>query len=219
MKIVILAAGKGTRMGELTRAIPKPLLSYQGKTLLQHKLAIVSPTTSEIVIVIGYLGTQIKEAVGDSYDGIPITYVTQHETLGTAHALWQCRHYLDQPFTVLMADDLYAKADIDALEAGGDDWAVLAHRSGAQERGGKCLIRPDGYLDEIYEDFEGTHPCPLIYSGVCHLTPEIFERDMVVLSNGEYGLPQTLSAFSKKKDIRVVETKDWKRITAPEDLV
>ena len=218
MKIVILAAGKGTRMGALTKDTPKPLLPYKGKTLLEHKLEILPESTTGIIIVIGYLGDKIRHALGQSYRGIPITYVEQHEMLGTAHALFACRPHLDEDMIILMGDDLYTKEDMDALAQNSDSWAVLAHQSGPNEKAGKCVIGSNGFLEEIYEDFEGTHPSPLAYTGVCRLSPEIFTKDMVALPNGEYGLPQTLSAFSRERNIRVITTADWKHMTTPEDL-
>jgi NDP-sugar pyrophosphorylase family protein len=219
MKAVILAAGKGTRMGELTKDTPKPLLKYKGKTLLEQKFEKLPQNTTGIVLVIGYLGDKIKEAFGDNYNGIPITYVEQREMLGTAHALWQCKEILDEPFMVLMSDDLYSEEDLDKianLKEG--EWAVLAYPDKPETKAGKIVKDERGNLKEIYEDFEGASEYTLIYTGVCLLTPEIFEKEMVQLSNGEYGLPQTFTQFAKEKEIRVFETKNWIRITSPEDL-
>ena len=115
MKIVILAAGKGARMNELTKNTPKPLLSYKGKNLLEHKLDMLPSDITEIIFVIGYLGEKIQEYFGNSYNSIPITYVEQKEMKGTAHALWQCKEYLNEPFIVLMGDDLYDAKDIKKL--------------------------------------------------------------------------------------------------------
>lgn len=72
MKIVILAAGKGARMNDLTNMTPKPLLKYEGKNLLEHKLDALPENITEIIFVIGYLGDQIKEYFKDSYKGTPI---------------------------------------------------------------------------------------------------------------------------------------------------
>ncbi len=72
---------------------------------------------------------------------------------------------------------------------------------------------------EIFEDFSGTSPYNLIYTGVCVLTPEVFTKEMFKLSNGEFGLPQSFTQFAKEKNIKVFETNDWVRITAPGDLV
>jgi len=219
MKVVILAAGKGTRMGELTKDTPKPLLKYKGKTLLEQKFEKLPESTTGIVLVIGYLGEKIKETFGDSWNNIPIIYIEQKEMLGTAHALWQCREVLDEPFIVLMSDDLYSEKDLNMMantEEG--KWAVLAYPDNPGVKAGKIVKDENGNLKEIYEDFDGTSEYNLIYTGVCYLTPEIFNKEMVQLSNGEFGLPQTITSFVGEKDIKVLETNEWIRITAPEDL-
>jgi NDP-sugar pyrophosphorylase family protein len=218
MKIVILAAGKGTRMNELTKSTPKPLLHYEGKNLLEHKLDILPHNITEIIFVIGYLGQKIKEYFGNSYKNIPIRYIEQKEMKGTAHALLQCREFLHEPFIVLMGDDLYSERDIKALINLKDMWAVLTYPDIPGVKAGKIIKDNNGNLKEIYEDFEGTSPYNLIYTGACLLTPDIFSKEMAQLANGEYGLPQTIVKFVGEKNIKVLETKYWIRITSPEDL-
>lgn len=218
MKIVILAAGKGTRMNTLTVGTPKPLLLYEGKNLLEHKLETLPQTVSEIIFVIGYLGNQIKECFGDSYKTIPIRYVEQKEMKGTAHALWECKDFLHEAFIVLMGDDLYDAKDIEKLITLEGSWAILTYPDSPGVKAGKIVKDEHGNFKEIYEDFDGTSNYNLIYTGACLLTPDIFSKEMTQLSNGEYGLPQTITKFVTEKDITVLETKNWIRITAPEDL-
>jgi len=57
MKAVILAAGKGTRMGELTSELPKPMLRVSGRPILEH---IVAADVREIFIVTGWRADVIK---------------------------------------------------------------------------------------------------------------------------------------------------------------
>jgi NDP-sugar pyrophosphorylase family protein len=218
MKIVILAAGKGTRMDNLTVNTPKPLLQYQDKNLLEHKLEIIPSSISEIIIVIGYLGNKIKEYFGESYKNIPIRYIEQKEIKGTAHALWQCKDFLNEPFIVLMGDDLYSAYDIKTLINLENTWAVLTYPDVPGIKAGKIVKDDQGNLKEIYEDFDGTSPYNLMYTGACLLTPEIFTKEMTQLSNGEYGLPQTITKFVHERNIKVLETNHWIRITSPEDL-
>ena len=62
MKAMILAAGRGERMGELTRRCPKPLLPVAGKPLLQHHLErLQAAGFNEVVINASYLGEQIQQ--------------------------------------------------------------------------------------------------------------------------------------------------------------
>ncbi len=220
MKIVILSAGKGTRMNDLTLTVPKPLLKYKNKNLLEHKLDILPESTTEIIFVIGYLGEKIKEYFGDSYKNIPIRYVEQKEMKGTADALWQCKDFLNEQFVVLMGDDLYNKDDLEKIYSiPKSKWAVLAYPDIPGIKAGKIVKDDQGNLKEIYEDFDGSSPYNLLYTGACLLTPDIFTKEMTQLSNGEYGLPQTITKFIGEKDIIVLETSNWIRITAPEDLI
>lgn len=219
MKVVILAAGKGTRMKELTKNIPKPLLNYKGKTLLQHKFENLPSNTKGIVLVIGYLGEKIKEEFGESWNNIPIEYVEQKEMLGSAHALWQCKEILNEPFMVLMADDLYAREDLEKMtNVSNGDWAILTIKGDPKEKLGKIVTDENGNFKEIYEDLDGNTDYDILYTGACFLTPEIFTKEMYQLPNGEYGLPQTLSLFVNEKNIKTINANTWIRITSPEDL-
>lgn len=187
-------------MGDLTKEVPKPMLNYEGKNLLERKLEILPENTEEIIFVIGYLGEKIVAYFGDEHNGIPIRYVKQDEMKGTAHALWLCKDLLDGAFMVLMGDDLYGKDDLEKLsQIKSDEWAVLAYPDSPGVKAGKIVKDENGNLVEIYEDFEGTSPYNLIYTGVCVLTPQVFTRPMFQLSNGEYGLPQSFTQFAKEK--------------------
>lgn len=219
MQIVILAAGRGTRMNTLTVEKPKPLLNYKGKNLLEHKLDILPSNTTEIVFVIGYLGDQIKEYFKDSYKGIPIQYIEQKEMNGTAGALWICQDILIGSFMILMADDIYGKEDLDKLsQTKPNEWALLAYPDKPGLCAGKIVKDTNGMLSKIYNDFDGTSSYNLTYTGACILTPEIFTRPIVPISSKEFGLPQSFTQFVDSKNIRVLEAENWIRITAPEDL-
>ena len=218
MKAVILAAGKGTRMKELTLDTPKPLLHYQNKTLIEHKLEALPEHIKEVVLVIGYLGDKIKAYFGDTWKDKKIHYVEQKEMLGTAHALFETRHLLDEPFIVLMGDDLYGKEDMELLSKQ-DGWAILVEVSKEAQTGGKIAMDDFGNLKEIVEDKEGKSG-GLIYTGACVLTPDIFELKMSQLPNSrEFGLPQTFAQAARTRPIKIHHAKFWKRITSPEDVL
>jgi dTDP-glucose pyrophosphorylase len=66
MKAVILAAGKGTRMKELTKELPKPMLIAEGKPILEHIVdGLVLAGIRDIFIVTGFRGDVIKDHFGD----------------------------------------------------------------------------------------------------------------------------------------------------------
>lgn len=217
MQAVILAAGRGKRMAPLTNETPKPLLKFAGQTLLEQKLSILLPEVNEIIIVVGYLKEKIIAEIGNSYRGIPIRYVVQDEALGTAHALWCCREFLHEKFIVLMSDDIYDQSDIrEICQAKG--WAVLLFTSEEKTNSGKCVVDEHNNLIDIVKDDSGSIPYNYIYTGVCILDPEIFSIEMTKLSNGEYGLPQTFIKLAREKKIKTFFTKNWRRITTPQDL-
>ena len=96
LNIVILAAGKGTRMQSL---MPKVLHKLAGKALLQHVIdAAKQLNPSKIIVVYGYGGNAVPEAFAHEN----IVWVEQKEQLGTGHAVQQAAPHLDQDATTLI---------------------------------------------------------------------------------------------------------------------
>ncbi len=85
-QIVILAAGKGTRMGG---DVPKVLVMLKNKPLILHLLDEVEKVhqLAKPIIVVGYMYNQVRQVLGDGY-----TYAIQDKQLGTAHALLAAKH-------------------------------------------------------------------------------------------------------------------------------
>lgn len=90
MKAVILAGGLGTRMGEISNSVPKPMLKLAGKSVLEHQLeALRKEGISDFIFVTGHLGEKIEAYFGDgSRLGVSISYFREKEPLGTAGALF-----------------------------------------------------------------------------------------------------------------------------------
>ncbi|WP_096389013.1 bifunctional sugar-1-phosphate nucleotidylyltransferase/acetyltransferase [Halopenitus persicus] len=101
---VVLAAGRGTRMRPLTDRRPKPLLPVGDRSLLAGVLDACRPVVDEFVIVTGYRGAAIEDAIGDSYAGAPVNYVEQADPAGTAHAVLQAKDVVDDDFLVVNGD-------------------------------------------------------------------------------------------------------------------
>jgi dTDP-glucose pyrophosphorylase len=88
VKAVILAAGKGTRMRELTSDLPKPMLKVQGRPILEHIIAgIKGAGVAEFCIVTGYCAEAIVSYFGDGQRwGVRISYAHQAIQDGTGRA-------------------------------------------------------------------------------------------------------------------------------------
>lgn len=220
MHAVILAAGKGTRMKELTQSVPKPMLQVLGKTLIEHKLDALPPEVSEVILVIGYQGDVIREYFKDDFGGRRIRYVEQQDLNGTAGALWLAKPLLTDRFVVMMGDDLYAREDVEACFAS-PAWSVLVEDTEAMASGGRMVMDGSGHIVDI-EEGDHTGKPGLMNTNLLALDPRLFEYPMVPKAAGseEYGLPQTVLAASKASGIPLaaVHASFWIQVTAPEDL-
>lgn len=220
MQAVILAAGRGTRMKELTESVPKPMLTVCGKSLIEHKIDALPEEVTEVILVIGYQGDVIRDAFGNEYKGRRIQYVVQEELNGTAGALWLAKELLTDRFVVMMGDDLYAKEDVRACFAS-PDWSVLAMELPSMRSGGKIVVDEQGAITAIEEGNHEGLP-GLMNTNMLVLDPRVFAQPLVPKAPGseEYGLPQTVLAASRKSGIplRPVTATFWVQITAPEDL-
>jgi NDP-sugar pyrophosphorylase family protein len=219
MKAVILAAGKGTRMGNLSIDTPKPMLKVKGKTLLEHKLDMLPSEITEVVIVVGHLKNVVTDYLGENYNGRKITYVVQEELLGTAHAIFLCKEILNDNFLVLMGDDIYSKEDMDEClqYAKENKWAIGVREADSLKGKAKVNFDSEGHIIEIIEKFT-EDVAGFICTGMYSLTPKIFDYEMAQIPGGEYGLPQTILKAKNDIPIKAVQSKFWLQITSPEDL-
>jgi dTDP-glucose pyrophosphorylase len=109
MKAVILAAGKGTRMKELTNELPKPMLRVQGKPILEHIVGgIIAAGIKEIFIVIGFRADVIENHFGDGKKfGVRIEFGRQLVQDGTGKAPEIAKKFIgDSPFLLTYGDIL-----------------------------------------------------------------------------------------------------------------
>jgi len=112
MKGVILAAGKGSRMKELTEDKPKVLLEVDGRSSLEHIISGMKKAgIDDIVMVVGYKGEMIKEKLGRGSElGVKITYVEQDlNKYGTGYALSLVKPYIENSFMLSYGDIILAE--------------------------------------------------------------------------------------------------------------
>lgn len=131
-QVVILAGGKGTRLGARLGDLPKPMVDVAGRPLLAHQLELaVRHGFTEAVLFTGYRAEAIESYFGDgSRFGIRVRYHQETEPLGTAGAIMAGRELLADRFLVMYGDTML---DVDlarfwqAHERAGADVTLFLH--------------------------------------------------------------------------------------------
>jgi NDP-sugar pyrophosphorylase family protein len=113
--VCILAGGLGTRLGELTREVPKPLLEVAGEPFLLHQLRLLAGHGArEAVICVGHRGEMIQSRIGEERFGVRIAYSHDGPGLdGTLGAIRRALPLLPERFLVLYGDT-YLRVDYGA---------------------------------------------------------------------------------------------------------
>ncbi|MDP1623933.1 MAG: nucleotidyltransferase family protein [Bacteroidales bacterium] len=121
MNAIILAAGRGERLGEITQTLPKPMVRHLGKPVLQHNIELCRRSgIREICINLYHLPEVIRDYFGDGAGfGVNISYSVEQELLGTSGAVKniarQSPEFTRQPFFVLYGDN-YSNFNLSSLE-------------------------------------------------------------------------------------------------------
>lgn len=219
MHAVILAAGKGTRLRPLTDTTPKPLVDINGQPLLAYVLDALPSNIDGITIIIGYLGEQIQERIGDAYNGIPVRYVTQERLDGTGGALDLLRRDITAATLVVNADDIYEKHDLARLTQ--FPLAVLARLTDSAvaspfEVSTENLLlgfiaKRDIIPGATYWQNCGAYMVDLRY----FLEPVV---EVPVRDGVEASIPHTLAALARHEKVHVVEATSWMPVGTHEEL-
>jgi NDP-sugar pyrophosphorylase family protein len=219
MKCVILAAGEGKRMQPLTFTRPKPMLRVLGMPLLEHIINELPKSVDELILVVGYLGDQIKEYFGNEYGHMKISYVTQLQKLGTYNALELCKPYLREGecFLMLYADDLHGMEGLKECAAKGDMALMVAHVDDPRKFG-VAEVAPDGRITALEEKPE--YPkSNWVSTGVLMLTPDVFKYPARMHSNGERFVTDSIAQMiDNGYSVYAIRSNFWLPVGYPQDL-
>ena len=109
MQAIILAAGMGKRLGELTQGDTKCMVKVNGIPLIDRTLTQLSKLAlSRVIIVIGYKGENLKNYVGNEYKGLKIEYINNpvYDTTNNIYSLSLAKEELQKEDTLLIESDL-----------------------------------------------------------------------------------------------------------------
>ncbi len=118
MNAIILCGGLSTRLGEITKSIPKVLLEIKGKTVLDWQLEKLKKIgITEVVMAAGHLAEVLHKEVGLHKNGVDIVYAIEQERLGTGGAIKHAWDYVFKPEepTIILNGDVLTTIDLGGM--------------------------------------------------------------------------------------------------------
>jgi glucose-1-phosphate thymidylyltransferase len=150
VKVLIPAAGLGTRLRPHTHHRPKPLIPVAGKTVLGHVLDKLSAIeVDELIFVVGHLGNQIKEYVEEHYS-YPTRFFVQDELRGQAHAIALAADAISGPLFVIFVDTIF-EVDLAPLAGARSDGVMFYMDVADPRRFGIMNVGSDGFITRFEE--------------------------------------------------------------------
>ncbi|HEY6064691.1 MAG TPA: NDP-sugar synthase [Thermoanaerobaculia bacterium] len=178
---MLLAAGRGVRFRPVTEAVPKPLFPYLNVPLVRAHLArLAEAGVTEAGINLHHLGDAIEKYLGEQPGPAPpVRFFREPKILGTAGALANAADWLRE------GDDADDFLVVNADAAIDPDFPALLARHRESRRAATLLVTenpeparftPLGSERDRIVSFGGQPAWPLLYTGVCVLSPRLLER-------------------------------------------
>lgn len=225
---VILAAGRGTRMRDLTNALPKPMIEVRGKPILLHIIeGLRAAGVGQFLIIVGYRAEVVRQFFGDgSRHDVRIAYVTQEEQNGTGKVVELARDFVRQePFVLSYGDILIEPENYRRLVAldRATEAIVSVKRNEDVSQGGAVFVNERFELIDLREKPQPNEPgSPWYNAGVYALRPSIFEftARLELSARAEYELTDAIRALALSgKKVQAFELAGaWADVRNPEIL-
>ncbi|NNE90328.1 MAG: NTP transferase domain-containing protein [Verrucomicrobiales bacterium] len=226
-KACILAAGRGTRMKDLTDDVPKPMIPVKGTPILESIVTgLVKNGVSEILIVVGYQKHVITDHFGDGSDfGCAISYIEQVVQDGTGKVVELAIDFAgEDPFVLSYGDILVpseAYAPLVELNEGVD--SKLSVKIDEDVRKGGAVFIEDGFVTGLIEKPGPDQPTsPYYNAGIYAFSPVIFDytAKLELSPRGEYELTDAIAnQVEDGLKVKAVELAgDWADVRDPDVL-
>jgi len=207
MKAVILAAGKGTRMGDLTANLPKPMMAVEGKPVLEHIVEGLRDEAgiTDFFIITGWCGNVIRDYFGDGKRWkVNIAYGEQVVQDGTGKAPELAKDWVGKDNFLLTYGDILLRPPTDyklLAEAFHEDGVIAVKDGEDLTKGGAVVLDKEGFMIDLVEKGgSGQVPANAFYNaGIYLLTPRIFAYTARLEKSprGEYEFTDALKAIVK----------------------
>lgn len=217
-KIVIPAAGKGTRMLDLAKDRPKHLIDVLDKPFLYYVLNNLQQAGfEEMILVVGHHAEKMEAFARNEGSIFPLTVVNQFEVMGTEKygtaipVLAAQKAVGDESFVCIYGDNLYSVRDLQAIRAlkDGFNYLNIIH-SDTPEKYGVPIMDGDRVAGLVEKP--KTFISNWVAVGCYALTPEIFAAAAIQepSERGEYELTRALSDLAAADRVRVRKMLDFR---------
>jgi UDP-N-acetylglucosamine diphosphorylase / glucose-1-phosphate thymidylyltransferase / UDP-N-acetylgalactosamine diphosphorylase / glucosamine-1-phosphate N-acetyltransferase / galactosamine-1-phosphate N-acetyltransferase len=227
-KAVVLAAGRGTRMRELTADFPKPMINVRGKPVLQHIIEGLRDAGSRrLLIIVGYHAEMVRNFFGNGrHHGVQIEYATQTVQDGTGRVVDLARNFVGgSPFILSYGDILISPVNYKRVVDLTDDCEAIVTVTRGEDvsKGGAVFVNKEMELVDLREKVEPGEPTsPWYNAGLYAFRPGIFEfiARLKPSPRGEYELTDAIRdlAHSGKKVQALELNGEWADVRDPEVL-
>jgi UDP-N-acetylglucosamine diphosphorylase / glucose-1-phosphate thymidylyltransferase / UDP-N-acetylgalactosamine diphosphorylase / glucosamine-1-phosphate N-acetyltransferase / galactosamine-1-phosphate N-acetyltransferase len=225
---VVLAAGRGTRMRELTADFPKPMIEVRGKPVLQRILeGLRDAGVRRFIIVVGYHAEAVRNFFGNGErHKVDITYATQTVQDGTGRVVNLARNFTgESPFILSYGDILISQENYQRIVDLPDDCeaVVTITRGEDVSKGGAVFVNEQMELVDLREKPKPGEPTsPWYNAGLYAFRPGIFKfiSKLKPSPRGEYELTDAIRdlAHSGNKVQALELTGEWADVRDPEIL-
>lgn len=224
-KVVIAAAGRGTRMLHLTKNKPKHLIKVCNKPFLSYLLDnLLKAGYKEIILVVGYKKERMEQFLKDFKYKVYLVdqfKILGEEKYGTACALECVREIIGRSnFLMVYGDHIFSPRDLNSFNIQDKYTYVASLEHKRTDKYGALKVK-DWFLEKIIEKPK-KHFGNLANIGLYKFTPEIFDKlgKIKLSKRGEYELTDVINLLAKEKKVKVKKIKDfWIDFGNPADII
>lgn len=110
IEAIVLAGGKGTRLGDISKDTPKPMLPVNGRPFLEYVLAYLAEQgVDRVVLSVGHFADAVIRHFGNKFCGISVDYAREEKTMGTGGAIrLSMDRVTSQSIVVLNGDTMFS---------------------------------------------------------------------------------------------------------------
>ena len=234
---VILAAGRGTRMRELTAEVPKPMIEVRGKPVLQHIIeGLRDAGVRELLVIVGYHAETVRNFFGDgSRHDVSIQYATQTVQDGTGRVVQLAKKFVGKsPFILSYGDILVDPVNYKRVADLPENIAAIITVTRGEDvtKGGAVFVNDQMELVDLREKAKpgemerwselSEHAVPFYNAGLYAFRPSIFEftAKLKPSPRGEYELTDAIRDLAQSgRKVQALElTGEWADVRDPEIL-